>query len=411
MAAIDAVAIALILSRYPFEPNLADSAEEVWSTAIAIVSEHVRVVVEPTITPELLRGERLALDAFDEMIRSQGLHVDAAGVMLGTMDGVVVYSLDHDTVGHQFVLPAHVRDSVGDGASSATFGSLLGRADSQITGGPLPTIEVVSAARGPDGESLVWQENLRWDDVPISTSNPRVRVAVGGALLLMAQGVLVGTLFHRREQERRQRGWLTQRTSELNLAERRRFAADLHNGALQDLTGMVLDLDRPAPGGESTGVADRTEIAVRLRQAIGSLRTAMSAIYPSEQAVADVPTAISACLDRMDPHLTRHLAIDPLAVVRPEYRWLTIRVAQEAVWNVVVHARADAVTVGLRREGHHVVLTVQDDGIGFDPELTRSQPDHMGLALLADMAAAAGAALTVASAPGAGTTVRLEVPA
>ncbi|HSP27870.1 MAG TPA: ATP-binding protein, partial [Ilumatobacteraceae bacterium] len=213
------------------------------------------------------------------------------------------------------------------------------------------------------------------------------------------------------EQERRQRGWLTQRTSELNLAERRRFAADLHHGALQDLTGMVLDLDRPAPGGESTGVADRTEIAVRLRQAIGSLRTAMSAIYPSEQAVADVPTAISACLDRMDPHLARHLAIDPLAVVRPEYRWLTIRVAQEAVWNVVVHARADSVTVGVRREGHHVVLTVQDDGIGFDPELTRSQPDHMGLALLADMAAAAGATLTVASAPGAGTTVRLEIPA
>jgi signal transduction histidine kinase len=58
------------------------------------------------------------------------------------------------------------------------------------------------------------------------------------------------------------------------------------------------------------------------------------------------------------------------------------------------------------------VLEVADDGVGFDvaPAAARSREGHLGLRLLADRAAAAGATLTVRTAPGAGTTLRLEVP-
>jgi two-component system NarL family sensor kinase len=412
VVAIDAVAIAVVLSRYSFDPVLAESAEDVWNAAIARVHDHVRAIVEPTVSPELVRGEPRALAAFDEVIRSQDLHADAAGVMLGTLDGVVVYSLESDAVGQQFALPTHVRDSLRDGASSATLGALAARADAQIAVGQLsPTIDVFSPVRGPNGESLVWCEQLWLQDVASASGGPRVRVAVGGAMLLAAQALLVATMFIWREQRRRQRGWLMQVTSELNLAERRRFAADLHNGPLQDLTGIVLELDRPESGEGSTMVAGRTDLAVRLRGAMASLRNAMSEIYPSEHAIADVPAAIGACLERTDPRVTQRLVIDPLAVVRPEFRWLTIQVTKEALWNAVVHGRADSVTVGLYRDGDHVVLIVHDDGAGFAPDRTRSlRGDHLGLTLLDDMATAAGATLAIDSAPGAGTTVRLELP-
>ena len=56
------------------------------------------------------------------------------------------------------------------------------------------------------------------------------------------------------------------------------------------------------------------------------------------------------------------------------------------------------------------MLTVDDDGIGFSPSVDTVRPGHMGLSLLADMAAAADSSLTVRSVPGAGTTVKLEVP-
>ena len=411
VAAIDALAVAVVLSRFPLEPALAGSVEEVWNTAMVGVRERVRSIVEPTITSELLRGERVALAAFDGVIRNHELHVDAAGLMLGTIDGVVIYSLDHDAVGQQFALPTQVSDSVRDGAPSAAIGTLPVHTDPQVAGGQTsPALEVFSPVRGPDGESLVWHEQLRWDDVAPASGDHRVRVAVGGALLLTAQGVLVMTLFILRERGRRQRSWLTHRMSDLNLAERRRFAADIHNGALQDLTGIVLELDRTRSGDGTTMVAARTDLAVRLRTAMASLRSAMCEIYPSEQEIADVPAAIGSCLDRMDPRLTRHLAIDPRAVVRPEFRWLTVHVAREALWNAVVHAQADSVTVGLHRDGDHVVLTVEDDGIGFAPDLIRSPPDHLGLTMLQDMATQAGATLTISTAPGAGTTVRLEQP-
>ena len=413
VAAIDALAVAVFLSRYSFEPALAGSAEEAWNTAVAGVRERVRSIVEPTISSELLRGERWALAAFDQVVRSHELHVDAAGLMLGTIDGVVLYSLDHDAVGQQFALPTHVSDSVRDGSPSAAIGTLPVSANPHVASGqPSPSLEVFSPVRGPNGESLVWCEQLRLEDVTTTSGGPPVRVAVGGAMLLAAQGVLVTTLFIWREQSRRQRGWLMQVTSELNLAERRRFAADLHNGALQDLTGIVLELDRPGTGDGATLVAGRTDLGVRLRTAMASLRTAMSEIYPSEHAVADVPAAIGACMERLDPRVTRRLVIDPHAVVRPEFRWLTIKVTQEALWNAVVHGRADSVTVGLYRDGDHVVLIVHDDGVGFVPDLTSpSRGDHLGLTLLDDMATAAGSTLAIDSAPGAGTTVRLELPA
>jgi two-component system sensor histidine kinase UhpB len=84
------------------------------------------------------------------------------------------------------------------------------------------------------------------------------------------------------------------------------------------------------------------------------------------------------------------------------------RVAQEALSNVVRHARAHTTALVLQRLATgDVRLEVRDDGVGFDPSAARS---GFGLLGATERAAALGGALSVSSRPGAGTVLTLNLP-
>ncbi len=86
------------------------------------------------------------------------------------------------------------------------------------------------------------------------------------------------------------------------------------------------------------------------------------------------------------------------------------RIAQEALHNALRHAAAAHVAVRLRcDDGGGLELTVTDDGMGFDACAVRSR--RLGLTTMAERATATGGVLEIASAPGAGTTIRLVVAA
>jgi signal transduction histidine kinase len=85
------------------------------------------------------------------------------------------------------------------------------------------------------------------------------------------------------------------------------------------------------------------------------------------------------------------------------------RVVQEAMTNVVRHARATRVDVLAEQRGDRVMVMIEDDGVGFEPERVQ-RGDHFGLLGLAERAEALGGTLTVESKPGGGTTVVVEVP-
>jgi two-component system NarL family sensor kinase len=87
---------------------------------------------------------------------------------------------------------------------------------------------------------------------------------------------------------------------------------------------------------------------------------------------------------------------------------LVWRVAQEAIRNAVRHAGASTVRVDVLGEARQVSLTVQDDGVGFDPDSDDRQ-DSYGLRGLQSLVEYGGGRLQVQSAPGAGTTVRMVV--
>jgi signal transduction histidine kinase len=100
-------------------------------------------------------------------------------------------------------------------------------------------------------------------------------------------------------------------------------------------------------------------------------------------------------------------ALPPDAALEPGARQAVFRVAQEALSNVARHARATTVSVRLDTNGSELVLTVRDDGVGFQP----GEPARgMGMSNIAARASEVGGSLEVASAPNRGTALRFALP-
>ena len=85
------------------------------------------------------------------------------------------------------------------------------------------------------------------------------------------------------------------------------------------------------------------------------------------------------------------------------------RIAQEALTNVLRHAKAHHVGVVLERRGEKVVAIIEDDGLGFDVE-EAMRCERLGLLGMRERAEMLGGKLTIESAPGTGTSVYVEVP-
>jgi signal transduction histidine kinase len=91
-----------------------------------------------------------------------------------------------------------------------------------------------------------------------------------------------------------------------------------------------------------------------------------------------------------------------------ELKEAAYRIAQEALHNVVKHARASHVHVRMRKDAEELLLAVTDDGAGFDTG--GSFPGHIGLRSMRERVARAGGTLEITSAPGKGTSVAAHIP-
>jgi signal transduction histidine kinase len=87
-----------------------------------------------------------------------------------------------------------------------------------------------------------------------------------------------------------------------------------------------------------------------------------------------------------------------------------LRIAHEALHNAVRHAGAQRVQVRLAQDDLRLLVEVADDGSGFNPARPELRARHLGLTSMEERARELGGVLEIRSAPGAGTTVHLEVP-
>ena len=87
----------------------------------------------------------------------------------------------------------------------------------------------------------------------------------------------------------------------------------------------------------------------------------------------------------------------------PEVQIALYRIAQEALNNVIKHARASQVTLSLHNYPEQVELRIKDDGRGFDP--SHVTPGHLGLGIMRERAQSLGITFEIASQPGQGTEI------
>jgi two-component system, NarL family, sensor histidine kinase DegS len=199
--------------------------------------------------------------------------------------------------------------------------------------------------------------------------------------------------------------------------ERRRVAEDLHDGPVQELTGLGLMLDALARelGGDTPAAAvDVSRAAASARESVRALRRAIFDLHPMALEELGFSAATRALVQRLEWRgVEVSLDLAAVDVLSDTQRTVAFRIVQEAIANIVRHADPATVTIGARLEAEQLVLEVNDDGRGFDPEhdIRRIDDGHLGLAAVQERAALIGGQVNIDSVEGGGTTLRLILPA
>ncbi|MGV0679183.1 ATP-binding protein [Mycolicibacterium fortuitum] len=195
------------------------------------------------------------------------------------------------------------------------------------------------------------------------------------------------------------------RADDLRNAE---LAEHLHDGPLQTLLAARLDLDEireriPDPG------LDRVHAA--LQETAAGLRSTVTALHPQVLAQLGLTPAVRELLRQYENRPEITVRADLEDVGRPEGQALLYRAARELLANVNKHAGATTISVGLYRSANRVVLTVADNGTGFDPSSGAQAvaEGHIGLASLQVRIDAMGGSMAISSEPGFGTQVRVTL--
>ncbi len=94
--------------------------------------------------------------------------------------------------------------------------------------------------------------------------------------------------------------------------------------------------------------------------------------------------------------------------LEPMLEGAIFRIVQESLNNVKKHAKTNQVTVSMKQDGSMLYIKIQDQGVGFDPD--EVAPERFGLRGIRERARLFGGAATIESKPGAGTTVRANLP-
>ncbi|MDP9389700.1 MAG: GAF domain-containing sensor histidine kinase, partial [Actinomycetota bacterium] len=278
-----------------------------------------------------------------------------------------------------------------------------------------PRYKYIPALRGQDYTSLVSLPMVRRGNhvvgvVNVHSKARRRHSPEEVALLTDVAGLLGGVvenarLYSRLAEREAELERFAARTIELQELERRRVAADIHDGISQRLVSLWYHLSAADEALASSPEVVAAELAAskdlataaldEARRTIAGLRPAVLddlGLGPGLESLATSVPGLDIVVDIEAPPLPAHVET------------ALFRIAQEALQNVAKHAGAATVGVELRSTPAGVRLVVADDGAGFDVDRTRerARPDAYGLAGMQERAALVGGRVTVASRMGEG---------
>jgi signal transduction histidine kinase len=209
---------------------------------------------------------------------------------------------------------------------------------------------------------------------------------------------------------------LQQQAEELAvLEERQRLARELHDSVTQALYSVNLHADAARLALENKQPDAATENLANLRgvirEAMFDMRLLIYELHPlaleKEGLVAALRARVSAVEERAG--LPAQISVEgerrlPLAIEEEIYR-----IAQEGLNNVVKHAQSNQVRINLRYDEKTVMLELEDDGVGFDPEAAKRN-GGIGLRGMEERVRQMGGELQIESAPGKGTRLQVMIP-
>jgi two-component system, NarL family, sensor kinase len=387
-------------------------------------------VVAPLVTQGVYDGKTDALIALDDRVRIRKSGSTIQRIKVWSRDGLILYCDDPREIGQRYRLAPEDR-AVLEAGGVASDVSDLSKSENVLDRGFGRSLEVYVGARDTEGRPILVEtyftaDRLKADEAALIR---RIIPVVLAALLVLGLLLvpLAYSLARRVARYERERQAMIRLAVEASSAERRRVAGELHDGVIQDLAGVgyaltALDAQIAGLGGgsateESSPPIGALRATVRTAQRLVhddvlALRELTGMQYAADSGAADPAAALKVIAEGVrDEGTPVELIAGELPPLPAAHRAALIRVGREALRNAAKHAPGSNVVLELAMEGDNAVVTVSDNGPGFDPGVARGPVDgHIGLALLTDAAEGVGGRLDLKSRPGLGTTVRLAVP-
>jgi signal transduction histidine kinase len=419
LASLVAIAVIVVGGFFALRQVAIDEAER--DTRDRVRAE-ARLVEAAGLHDGILRGDPNAIRRLDDLVLGQIVTNSIVRVKLWSKDGTILYSDEPALIGQKFSLGADELSLLDTGQSDASLSDLR-KPENRYERSQGKLLEAHTAIHTPNGTQVLFEIYQRFDSVSQNAQRLLGVLApplIGGLLVLvLLQVPLAWSMARRLQRGHRERERLLVSAVEASSQERRRIAADLHDGVVQDLAGLAFGLAPLAEDAERRGepveAAALREATETLRQGVRDVRTLLVEIHPPNLESAGLEVALSDLLSPLAAAgIETQLHVDGATTPGGANDALVYRVAREAVRNAQVHADPRSVRIEVTRATVSTTrLVVTDDGRGFaasDRE-RRAEGGHIGLTLLESLVVQAGGTLSVRSEPGEGTTVELEVPA
>jgi PAS domain S-box-containing protein len=196
--------------------------------------------------------------------------------------------------------------------------------------------------------------------------------------------------------------------------ERARVAAEIYDGPIQFLSELKLRLylfiQRLA---DEQKAAELTEVAEAMDRTTHRLGLVVSELRPAMQDISGLTSEVRFMLRELVEYeeIVTHLDERVSDELTPETCRIVYRIVNESLTNIRKHARARNVVVAMESSEGGILVTVEDNGTGFDVAgIDRDPVNHIGLLLMRERAEAAGGRFRVDSTIGEGTTIEFWIP-
>jgi two-component system sensor histidine kinase DegS len=211
---------------------------------------------------------------------------------------------------------------------------------------------------------------------------------------------------------------LMSRVNTAHEEERARIARELHDSVAQSLlkiiyaAGFALDFLKEDP---KLAVEEIDEVQQRAKDCLRELREIMANLRPTSLDILGLKETIVRYAEQFEEEYAISTSVDlrGLESIPPSVELAIFRILQEELVNVRKHSNAESVRIKSETSQGDLILTVEDDGVGFDPELLAAEQEsgeHLGLMAMRERAELLGGELTIDSVPGMGTRITIKIP-